>query len=356
MVPSPTRVNLPSLTGLRYLAAAVVVVHHSTEVFGPETWLDRIAKNGYVGVAFFFVLSGFILSWTRDENVSRGTFYRRRFARIYPMYLATFVGAVLIAVIADIPGKSMIGVALGLVLLQAWFPQESIYAAGNPPAWSLSAEAFFYALFPFIAPRVARSKTPLWPAVSVVLILGVAYALSPIYSGWFAYFSPAYGLVYFVVGMLAANAVRRTTRAPSLPLSLAMAGLVFVACGIWLDGEPRGLVTALMLPPLVLVIVAAANGDMTGPRSMWSRSFVVKLGEWSFALYLIHFPMVRLINRAIDGPLDGGEFGALAGSIGVLVVGTAAAAAAYYLYERPAEKWLRGTSRRHRRELNADPI
>src|SRR5438067_1929482 len=85
----PERVaHLPALTGLRFLAALVVVIDHTG--YGPLAAM--VAPFGGVAVTLFFILSGFILTYTYTRNgtaVHGGwrAFYIARIARVYPLYL-----------------------------------------------------------------------------------------------------------------------------------------------------------------------------------------------------------------------------------------------------------------------------
>ncbi|MBP1135109.1 peptidoglycan/LPS O-acetylase OafA/YrhL [Arthrobacter sp. PvP023] len=83
-------VDLPRLTSLRSFAALAVFGFH---IFRWTEWDEAkaIAGHGYAGVAFFFILSGFLLTWSfRPEPV---TFYFRRFARLYPGYFMMIIVA-----------------------------------------------------------------------------------------------------------------------------------------------------------------------------------------------------------------------------------------------------------------------
>ena len=86
-----SRPQLPALTSLRYLAAVWVAIFHAQAMrafFGPE-WLQPIGMVGYLGVSFFFVLSGFILVYTyAGRVVSLREFWQLRFARIYPAFVS----------------------------------------------------------------------------------------------------------------------------------------------------------------------------------------------------------------------------------------------------------------------------
>jgi len=81
------RPRLPALTSLRFFAALHVVFFHflAFKIFTSQGWFGQISSIGYVGVSFFFVLSGFILVYTYEgRDISAGAFWRARFARIYP--------------------------------------------------------------------------------------------------------------------------------------------------------------------------------------------------------------------------------------------------------------------------------
>ena len=87
-------VRLDALTGLRWWAAFMVFLFHM-RVFAPLPGpLAAVFDQGYLGVTFFFVLSGFVLTWAIRPGSRTRDFYQSRFARIYPLYLATWAAAV----------------------------------------------------------------------------------------------------------------------------------------------------------------------------------------------------------------------------------------------------------------------
>ena len=128
------RRRLPALTGLRFVAAAMVFVLHSMPQ--PEKWLSLDQ-----GVSFFFVLSGFILTYIYPDlpdfaAVKR--FYVARAARLWPLHLLTML---LVVGVGGI--RSFETLALNALLLQAWMPVQRIYFSSNPVSWSISTEASF---------------------------------------------------------------------------------------------------------------------------------------------------------------------------------------------------------------------
>jgi hypothetical protein len=141
---------LEALTGLRWFAAFGVFLFHVRD-FYPLPGTPDTALFGNSGVTFFFVLSGFVLTWSFTPNDTAPRFYWRRFARIWPALAVSTALAVPVfysgrAVALD--HAQQLGLLASLTLVQAWIPE--VLFAGNPAAWSLSDEAFFYALFPFL--------------------------------------------------------------------------------------------------------------------------------------------------------------------------------------------------------------
>ena len=128
-------------------------------------------SNGYLAVALFFLLSGFILSYTYEGHVEGrkefASFWEARFARIYPVYFL----ALLLAL--PFQHRLTLGSASSVIfMVQAWNPLHREWAGSwNYPAWSLSVEAFFYVFFPFIQRQISRMSDR---ALSVMIfVMGV---------------------------------------------------------------------------------------------------------------------------------------------------------------------------------------
>src|SRR5436305_6703277 len=139
--PSRTPARLDSLTGLRFWFAFLVVMHHSLQHwFGPRVY--PVADFGYIGVDFFFVLSGFVLTWSCRPHLRPTRFWWNPVARIWPLHLTTLVLAV-VFVRSQIATPGVGGTVANLLLVQAWFPAQPTYFGYNAVAWSLSCEVFF---------------------------------------------------------------------------------------------------------------------------------------------------------------------------------------------------------------------
>lgn len=364
--------RLDSLTGLRWIAAlAVFLSHVSTLLPLPHT--KEVFALGSSGVTFFFVLSGFVLTWTYMAGDRVGPFYGRRFARIWPMLAIAVLIPLLLQLPDARPGQSntLLLMALSAVLLyQAWIP-DWILGATNPVTWSLACEAFFYAIFPFVAKYTVRRSLRwlAWAAVALVLVgWGIRLWLweafppqaRPSFTGVdgliFGTYSPIARVWEFLLGMVTAAAVRKGWRSP-LGVRSATALLVAGFFVLWLLRDETwrlyvvydalGQVTA---PLYALVVVAVAQRDLAGGASWLRTKPMVALGEWSYAFYLLHFTVLFEISSAVFDKKSIIEFymrplqpswsnagwAALA-----LAITIAVCALLYQFYERPVERWLR---------------
>ena len=171
--PAHRGMDLPRLTSLRAFAAFVVFLFHIRK---NTDWAvgDSLYMHGYVGVGFFFILSGFVLTWATKPGTSATEFYWRRFARVYPSHFVMLVVALLLPRLAA--PVTPLGVAANVTLTQAWFYDWDVAFGLNAVSWSLSCEFFFYLCTPFLLRRVHA-----WRASRVAGVLG----------GWFVLMSVA---------------------------------------------------------------------------------------------------------------------------------------------------------------------
>jgi peptidoglycan/LPS O-acetylase OafA/YrhL len=307
----PRAVRLPSLTGMRFVAAFLVFAFHvsfQTRFIsgGTGDFLSTaVAKAGFYGVCFFFVLSGFVLTWSARAGDTAPRIWRRRLVKIYPNHLVGFVLAAVLMTIAAQP--IAVGDAVSnLFLVQTWWPDIAAANSMNAVSWSLACELFFYLCFPLLLRGLnALPVRLLWSAVAVVAALALAaplvgqYAISDhpllpfIDKGqfsftqiWFVYFFPPVRALEFVLGMLVARIVQ-TGHWPRIGLlpaaAIAAAGYAVTSNVPYLFSVAGA--ASLWLVPLV---AAAAVADRDGLRSPFRTPALVRLGELSFAFYMVH--------------------------------------------------------------------
>ncbi|SCF34544.1 Peptidoglycan/LPS O-acetylase OafA/YrhL, contains acyltransferase and SGNH-hydrolase domains [Micromonospora viridifaciens] len=363
--------TLPSLTGLRWMAAFLVFgLHLHLIAYFADGILARGLKlvfgAGATGVSFFFILSGFVLMWANSRGgASRWTtFWWRRLARVYPAHLATALVALLLFAVWQ-PGivPSVVPAAANLLLVHAWWPDPAFYQSINSVSWSLACEAFFYAVFPLLVAGLTRggrrtaclvaggSVAALW--VGPVAALRVA---SPESVGWFFQWTPPGRLSEFVLGVALARLValdawpRRLDRLTTYPVAATVLVAGYVAASHVPAPYKYAGCTAVGFG---LLIVAAARGDLRAEPSLWRRPAVVRLGELSYAFYLVHMIVVFVLALVVgEHPrLDAGR-GILL-TMATLLLALGSAWVLHELVERPARTLLLGlpTVRRRRPEV-----
>ena len=354
-VPAPGRPRPPrldALTGLRFWFAFLVVCHHSLQHwFGPAVY--PVADFGYIGVDFFFVLSGFVLTWSWRPEVTARRFWWNRVARIWPLHLTTLVLAVVL--VADqVSRPGVLGTLANLLLVQAWVPDQHVYFGYNAVAWSLSCEVFFYLCFPLLARWLDRlsARGRGWLVAVVVAALALYPGLFSLtvaprdFNGWewSTYVVPLWRLGEFVVGIVVALAVRDGWR-PRLRgwHALAAAGTAaaaLIAVGLWQGYLPnRPLVEVVGMLVVAGVIAAIAGDELAGRGRVLSSRVMEALGAASYALYLCHALLYGWFVARL--PQTGAGMMRVVGWSSYVALAVAAAFALHHLVEVPAERWLR---------------
>lgn len=360
VAPAPGAITRPprldSLTGLRWFAAFAVFAHHMTNI-APLPGAYALSFGSY-GVTFFFVLSGFVLTWSARPGTATSTFYWRRFARIYPSHFIALLLAIPVfysfSPAADEWWVKPVNVgilALSFVLLQGWSRDPVILFSGNPAAWTLTCEAFFYALHPAINRVFGRLQVK-----GSLLLVGGVVAVAFLYrfgvmafpSSWLAQAPlPVVRLSEFVIGMGIARAMLAGWRVRLSPVWCyigAGALIAFFALSIRWSGNSvvdffRATANEWIILTCAVTIAAVAWSDITGKRSIMRWRPFVLLGEWSYAFYLVHATVIYALLAVVGQQPKG--WGNLLWYAALLVVTVAAAAALHYLVERPCERFLR---------------
>lgn len=355
---SPTALpsRLPTLTGMRFIAAAMVFFFHvmpENMFSSPEagsTYGAIFYHGGWAGVGFFFVLSGFVLTWVAKPSDRTTSFWRRRLLKIYPNHFVTFIAAfLLLTFVSDISVKGSTAAA-NFFLVHSWFPQLDVRISLNDVTWSLSCELLYYLAFPLLfvlVKRIRPDRLWMWAtgvAVTAVLVIPLVATLLPMEpfipplglsesQFWFILQFPPVRMLEFLFGMILARFVM-TGR--TLPLGFGGAvALAVAAYALAPLFPPVFNVVAVMFVPMGLVVAAGAVADVEGRRTLLSSRTLVWLGEVSFAFYLWH----RLVLIYGHQALGAGEQWSTPVVIAILVllfgVSLALAALTYTFVERP---------------------
>lgn len=317
--------KLKPLTSLRFFAAFAIVLHHVNGSFG----VPQIAGvNLAAGVSFFFVLSGFILTYVYPDLPSRAVTFQFLIARIARVWPAYIVGMV-VALFINPEQRSLMTMNLpthlltNILMIQTWVPLNWYNFSFDGPEWSISTEFAFYLLFPFLLINLRRTW---WIKLilSFLLILAlvetcVILHAQPSKSQFdgittyaIFYLHPIVRVFEFIVGMCAA--VVWTKVKPFLKMPVLLGTLVEIGAllsvafytpvaGIlyqyvsFLHSEPATVwynyQGALILPFALVIFVMASELGWIG-RAL-SISPLVILGEISYSIYILHVPIASAI-------------------------------------------------------------
>jgi peptidoglycan/LPS O-acetylase OafA/YrhL len=317
-ISAPRRSQLPALTGIRCFAALNLVFFHFSDPksFGP---LSPVVNGGYISVSFFLLLSGFILTYNYADRAQQGaltarSFWSARFSRLYPVYafsLLLSVGMLTLEVQAHTRFDFGLGLILTPLLLQGWHPLLTNF--WNTPAWTMSTEAFFYLLFPWLItrrrPRQART---------ILLILFGVWLSSLVLPALYMHFNPdgdAHPDRYSVGIWMRALKFMPLQHLPSFLFGMALGflnekirpesrkrlviGLVaFTALYLLLcvgDRLPYVMMHDGLLMPLFAGVILCLAGRN---RIAWFFGLLpfIAIGEASYCLYLLHFNLWTMLH------------------------------------------------------------
>jgi peptidoglycan/LPS O-acetylase OafA/YrhL len=331
VISADTSGRVAALTGIRAVAALLVVLTHAAYTTGKYTqgYLGLVYSRAEMGVPIFFVLSGFLLftPWVRAAATGTAAPSLRRYGwhrvrRIMPAYVITVLVAYGIYHFRSAgpnPGHTWMGLFRNLTLTQIYTDgyMFSFLHQGLTQMWSLAVEAAFYVALPLLAYLllVVLCRRA-WRPRRLVLGLGVLALMSPAWlilvhtSGWLPdgarLWLPTY-LMWFVGGMLLAALAPLGVRAYALvciPLAVVCYFIVSTPIAGAATTSPAELPQALVkivfyavISTLVVAPLALMGTD--GARGWYARFLasrpMVFLGEISYEIFLIHLVTMELV-------------------------------------------------------------
>jgi peptidoglycan/LPS O-acetylase OafA/YrhL len=327
--------QLKALTGIRFFAAMHVVLFHYLLEAPLETFSQNLAnfiRYGYSGVSLFFVLSGFILAYnyadrevSQPENLKK--FWVARFARIYPLYLVGlilslpgFINRIINASSLSSFTELSASFVLTPFLLQAWTPWTA--CTWNCPGWSLGAEAFFYALFPFIAIYIYNLSNK-----KTLFLLSISWLISMvtplIYLNWFELYDssnlllhfitycPIFHLPQFIIGVTTGVLLLKNIHGNThfftqgkifegfFQTRFDFSLLILIIILVLFSGIPNipyALINNGLLAPLFALGIYILSIRRTGLARFLASPYLIILGEASYGMYLLHLPINSLVK------------------------------------------------------------
>lgn len=339
------------INGLRAIAVLLVLLFH----FGAPGF-----EGGFIGVDVFFVISGFLMTNIISAGIDKGSFsifgyYRARLARLYPALLVVVAATLLFGLVMIEPGAlkqiARDGVSALLFVSNMLFWREAGYFGAPADSmwflhtWSLSVEWQFYLIYPVVlviafpllpgrAVRLGLLAAGFVLSLALSVLAGEAFDNTSLVSAGF-YTLPTRAWEMLAGGLVALWPVRQAPGASRLPVLAEIAGLVLVAIGVVIfSGETTWPSYNALLPAAGTMLVLAARN----PRSVIAFAPLQRIGDWSYSIYLWHWPLVA--GLAYFG-IAGGAWKAAAFAFSVL-----AGWASYRFIEQPCRRALKVQSQK----------
>jgi len=340
------------LTSLRIFFATMIFMTH-LQFFPKETALGAVYESVFkefrsLGVGFFFVLSGFVLTMSYKKRFAENRItYREylvgRIARIYPLHVLTLFIAIPLSFpefIKDTQSFFATFIA-DLLLVKSWIPDPKYYFAFNGPAWSISGELFFYVSLPFLI-LVAQPRK-LWPIAILLLIPILVLVIPEEYQFRFFYINPLFRVFDFFIGILLYDVYEKGVFKPDSRNSatgreIFAIGLflVFFICHKYVPAGFRYSCYYWLGMATVILTFSYAKGAIS---DMLSNKWLVLGGEISFGFYLIHQLVLRYMDYLNTRFHVLHNYYLLA--LLAFVISIVASYLTYRLYEMPLNKYIK---------------
>lgn len=308
------------IQGLRAVAVLMVVLFHA----------GFPMPGGFAGVDVFFVVSGFVITamLVREieahGRVRMGRFYLRRFKRLTPALALTVAVTMVGAALIQSPlgtqqrtaatGVGALTLVANVVIERTTGGYFDLAAASNAllNTWSLSVEEQFYLAFPLLlviawaAPRRTGNRSV--PVIFVAVVSVGSFAPALLGSGahvthpLVGFYSPVSRAWEFGVGALLALVPIAHRLGPAVRQAAGGMGVLALAASVWVleEGVPYpGWFTLLPVVGTLLLLAVGAGGSWVSRVLSWRP--VVLIGDWSYSIYLWHWPMIVFASTLWPG-------------------------------------------------------
>lgn len=327
-----SRPQLKALTGLRYFAALAVLLFHYGRI-AHLPWL--FFSFGRPAVSLFFILSGLVLVYAyhgaiANRAITWKAFMNRRFARIVPLHVVSFLFATYVYWNLEPKSTAVISWLANFFCVQIYWPAASVALHWNAPSWSISCELFFYALFPLLLvwlnsarrlPAIVMAAYALEVFLYIASAACISRAISTHGALWgftnvdnaltnILPLAPVIRLGEFIIGiclglLIVRRRANRFRESRILRDAAVVAALVGAVVLQRIHLARFGVIAAhagdyLLYVPLFAFFILALASGRTMLSFILENPVIVLLGEASYSLYLLHYPLgeVLLGNRS----------------------------------------------------------
>jgi peptidoglycan/LPS O-acetylase OafA/YrhL len=350
--------NQPEIKALhftRFAAAFCVVAYHYGKSAFPfqHGLLNTLIQNGGMAVSYFFALSGFIMAYvygSEQQTLQSNTYWSARFARIYPVYLLSFLLVLITMYVFKGSKPKGISIILQALCIQAWKPGISMEI--NYVAWSISVELLFYFLFPFVIAywrKKSLNSILLQASLFWLFSLGMhMWLVNNVSSpdrfnvGQFIAFFPPRHLNSFLLGTAAGIVYHRKLMLDVYPQkyseSLIVLGLLLIYICFILQPLGLGYLTNGGIIPVFLLLILGISLHKGFLQKVFSSRPLIWLGEISYGFYLWQFFIYLFFEKYL--PVSSSGMNTSQFYLYILVL-LAFSAMSYHLFEIPLRKYIK---------------
>ena len=324
-IPNGQKTYIGTLISLRFFAVTLIVIHHLRYLFIPN--LLHNENFGILGVAFFLILSGFVISLNYPQFTQAReslNFLWNRIARIYPLHIIGFLVCLTIFLFRDFP-VTIPAAIFNITLLQSYLPSKNIYFSFNSLSWMLSTLFFFYIVFSFSNYK-PRNFLWLFLISLTILLLSIMYIETNQLGNnlwfrlWLLYIFPPNKLVIILLGVGAARFLLKHLRqiiqltgkmwGTVLEITALLLAIDFILWGNFAHITKSVLIffrlpltksldlinTNYIAAPLITLFVISVFSIEKGVISqLLKKRFFLFLGEVSFSIFISHQILINYL-------------------------------------------------------------
>ena len=345
-----------SLTSLRFFFAFAVFLSHLTFVSTELHWYNWLKNfvffEGYLGVGFFFILSGFVLALNYQNKINKPhefsikNFYINRFARIYPLHFLTFF--LMLPFVFHQNLWDPLVAFFNFFLLQSYIPIQEFYFSINNPSWSISTEFFFYLAFPFLVSLLHRFPISRFlPLLAIPIIIFIEPHIDLDYEKGIFYIHPLVRTIDFFIGIILYNQYRRFNyllknisfrQGSLLEISASFVLIIFFSLHEFVPRMFRYGIYYWLPMSLIIVFFSVEKGILS--RILQHR-MLIYLGEISFSFYMLHMIIIKYGNLWFPELNDFVKIGLY------LIVSLGLSILTFEYFEKPINRWIKNKYRNY---------
>lgn len=350
------------LDGLRGIAAITVVIFHIFEAHATSHF-NQIINHGYLAVDFFFLLSGFVVSYAYDDRWNKLTvsgFFKRRIVRLQPMVVMGSIIGALAFYFQDStlwPGIHLVPVwqmllimIIGFTLIPVTIPMDirgwQEMHPLNGPGWSLFFEYIANILYALFIRKFSKTALTILVVISGIALihLAVTSPAGDVIGGWsINALQLRIGFTRLMFPFFGGLLLCRVIKTSNIKNAFFWSGLLLLVIlamprvggpeKVWMNGLYDSLSIILIFP---LIIYIGASGVVQGKVATRICKF---FGDISYPIYITHYPLIYIYTGWVAthkiSLKDGAPYGIM-----LLLAAIGIAYACLKLYDEPVRKWL----------------